>query len=157
MLVSRYMTRKVVTIAPQTHFRMAYELMRQHKIHHLPVLAGARLVGIVAERDLLLAAAHFGSAEVPVAEIMRKPVVTVSDRATLAAAARILVRKHIGSLPVLGAGRVLAGIITETDVFKIMAGTARPTSRKAAPKRGTSKARRNSAPRRGAKTGRGRR
>lgn len=123
MKVSQYMSRSVLTIAPQTEFHRAFDLMHSRRIHHLPVVDGDRVVGIVAERDLLLAAANFGSAEVPVAEIMHGSPVCVSENAQLKQAAQLLVANHIGSLPVLNTRKVLVGIITETDIFKITAGT----------------------------------
>jgi CBS domain-containing protein len=126
VLVRAYMSSPVVGVARDTEFHAAFDLMRHRKVHHLPVVEAGRVVGIVAERDLLLAAANFGPAEVPVEEIMRAPVVCVSDRSTLRSAARVLVQKHIGSLPVLNARKELVGIITETDVFKVMAGMAHP-------------------------------
>lgn len=123
MKVSQYMSRRVITIGPETEFHRAFDLMHSHRIHHLPVVDSDQVVGIVAERDLLLAAANYGSAEVPVAEIMKHPPVFVSDDVPLKNAARLLVLNHIGCLPVLNAGKVLVGIITETDIFKIAAGT----------------------------------
>ncbi len=136
MKVSQYMSRPVITIAPQTEFHRAFDLMHSRRIHHLPVVDGGRVVGIVAERDLLLAAANFGSAEVPVAEIMRGTAVCVSEHAALKQAARLLVANHIGCLPVLSTRKVLVGSITETDIFKIAAGAlhARPTAKKTAKK-----------------------
>jgi CBS domain-containing protein len=136
MKVSQYMSRSVVTVTPQTEFHRAFDLMRSRRIHHLPVVEGERVVGIVAERDLLLAAANFGSAEVPITEIMQGPPVCVADDAELKEAARLLVVKHIGSLPVLDARKALVGIITETDIFKVAAGMlrARPAPREAAKK-----------------------
>lgn len=141
MKVSQYMSRSVITVAPETEFHRAFDLMRSRNIHHLPVVDGGRVVGIVAERDLLLAAANFGSSEVPVGEIMRGPVVCVSESALLKEAARLLVVRHIGSLPVLDSKKALVGIITETDIFKIAAGmlrarpapktSAKPAARKA--------------------------
>jgi CBS-domain-containing membrane protein len=116
------MSRSVVTTTPQTEFHRAYDLMRARGIHHLPVVEGDQVVGIVADRDLLLAAANFGSAEVPIAEIMSTPAVCVSDSVQLKQAARLLVENHIGSLPVLNARKALVGIITETDIFKTIAG-----------------------------------
>ena len=136
MKVSQYMTRPVLTIAPDTEFHRAFDLMHGRRIHHLPVVDGERVVGIVAERDLLLAAANFGSAQVPVAEIMHGSPVCVSENAQLKQAARLLVLNHIGSLPVLNSRKVLVGIITETDVFKITAGMlhARHATKKAVKK-----------------------
>ena len=132
MKVSQYMSRSVVTIAPQAEFHWAFDLMRSRRIHHLPVIEDGRVVGIVAERDLLLAAANFGSAEVPVREIMHSPAICVSENAQLKQAARLLVVEHIGSLPVLNARKALVGIITETDIFKVTAGMlrARPAAKK---------------------------
>jgi CBS domain-containing protein len=122
MKVGQYMSRPVLTIGPETEFHRAFDLMHSRRIHHLPVVEGDRVVGIVAERDLLLAAANFGSAEVPVGDIMRGSAVCVSENADLKQAARLLVVNHIGSLPVLNTRKVLVGIITETDIFKIAAG-----------------------------------
>jgi CBS domain-containing protein len=136
MKVSQYMSRSVVTVTPETEFHRAFDLMRSRNIHHLPVVDGGRVVGMVAERDLLLAAANFGSSEVPVGEIMRGPAVCVAESALLKEAARLLVVRHIGSLPVLDSRKTLVGIITETDIFKIAAGMlrARPVVRKSAAK-----------------------
>jgi acetoin utilization protein AcuB len=136
MKISQYMSRSVVTVTPQTEFHRAFDLMRSRNIHHLPVVDGSRVVGIVAERDLLLAAANFGSSEVPIGEIMRSPAVCVGESALLKEAARLLVVRHIGSLPVLDSKKALVGIITETDIFKIAAGMlrARPVVRKSAAK-----------------------
>lgn len=138
MKVSQYMSRSVVTVTPATEFHRAFDLMRSRNIHHLPVVDGGRIVGIVAERDLLLAAANFGSSEVAVGEIMRGPAVCVAETALLKEAARLLVVRHIGSLPVLDSKKALVGIITETDIFKIAAGMlrARPAARKSDAKTG---------------------
>ena len=125
MRVDQYMNWPVVTITPQTDFHCAFDYMHSRGIHHLPVVEGGRVVGIVAERDLLLAAANFGSAQVPVSEIVRGPAVCVAADAQLKQAARLLVIKHIGSLPVLNKRKELVGIITETDIFKIAAGMLR--------------------------------
>ena len=136
MKVSQYMSRSVVTVTPETEFHRAFDLMRSRNIHHLPVVDGGRVVGMVAERDLLLAAANFGSSEVPVGEIMRGPAVCVAESVLLKEAARLLVVRHIGSLPVLDSRKALVGIITETDIFKIAAGMlrARPVVLKSAAK-----------------------
>ncbi len=126
MKVSQYMSQPVLSIAPKTDFHLAYDLMLSRRIHHLPVVDGERLLGIVGERDLLLAAAHFGPAVVPVEEIMRSPVVTVSASATIEHAARLLVLRRVGSLPVLDRRKAMVGIITETDMFKLTAGMLHP-------------------------------
>jgi acetoin utilization protein AcuB len=136
MRVDQYMSWPVLTITPETEFHRAFDYMHSRGIHHLPVVEGERVVGIVAERDLLLAAANFGSAEVAVADILRGPPVCVAADAQLKQAAKLLVVNHIGSLPVLNRRKALVGIITETDIFKIAAGIlhAHPLAKKKAKK-----------------------
>lgn len=122
MKVRQYMSRPVRTVTAQVDYRRAFDLLHAHGIHHLPVVEGKRVIGIVAHRDLLIAAAHFGSTDVPVGEIMKSPPVCISEDADIKQAARLLVLNHIGSLPVIDDEGTLIGILTETDIFKIMAG-----------------------------------
>lgn len=131
MKVSQYMTRPVLTITPKTLARQAFDLMHSRGFHHLPIVENDRVVGVIAKCDLLLAAANFGSAEVAVDEIMRGTPVCVTENAQLEDAVRLLLQHHIGCLPVLNDHEQLAGIITETDIFKITAGllNARPEAR----------------------------
>lgn len=131
MKVSQYMTRSVITITPKMPFRQAFDLIHSRGFHHLPIVENDRVVGVIAKSDLLLAAANFGSAEVPVDEVMRGTPVCVTENAQLKYAVRLLLNHHIGCLPVLNARKQLVGIITETDIFKITAGmlNARPAAR----------------------------
>jgi len=52
MQVKSQMSRKVVTIPPQTSILRAMEVMRDNSIRHLPVVMGENLVGMVTEGDL---------------------------------------------------------------------------------------------------------
>jgi acetoin utilization protein AcuB len=133
MKVSQYMTRPVITITPDIPFRRAFDLMHSHGFHHLPLVENDRVVGVVARTDLLLAAANFGSAEVPVAEIASNTPVCVTENAQLKYAIQVLLKHRIGCLPVLNTRKQLVGIITETDIFKITAGmlNVRPVAKKA--------------------------
>lgn len=116
------MSRPVHTVTVRVDYRAAFDLLHAHAIHHLPVVEGKRVVGIVAHRDLLLAAANFGPAPVSVGEIMKRAPVCISEGAEIKEAARLLLVNHIGSLPVLDDDGMLVGMITETDIFRIMAG-----------------------------------
>lgn len=122
MQVRQYMTQPVLTIPPKTPFRQAFDLMHSRGFHHLPIVEDDRVLGVIAKNDLLLAAANFGSAEVPVDEIMRGAPVCVADHAQLEDVVQLLLQHHIGCLPVLNDREKLVGIITETDIFKITAG-----------------------------------
>ncbi|HEX6209437.1 MAG TPA: CBS domain-containing protein [Methylomirabilota bacterium] len=56
MTVRDVMTRRLVTIGPETPCDEARRLMDEHRIRHLPVVAGGRLIGMVSDRDVRSAA-----------------------------------------------------------------------------------------------------
>ena len=118
MIVSERMSSPVVTVPTDTDFQTALALMQRRKLRRLPVVDGkGALVGIVAERDLLLAATRFLQSRVEISDIMKKRVVTVTPGATLKDAARLMLEHKVGGLPVVEGG-VLVGMITESDIFR---------------------------------------
>jgi len=146
MLVRQKMTKKPVTIRSDTSVPDALQLMRDKQVHRLPVLdAHGRLVGIVAEGDLLYASPspattlnvwemHALLAKLKVEEVMTRKVITVTEDTPVEEAAQIMVENRIGGLPVMR-DKALVGIITETDLFKVfiaLLGGHRPGVRVAA-------------------------
>jgi acetoin utilization protein AcuB len=131
MLVGERMTRNPVTITEDTSIDDALHLMRERKVRRFPILDTAgHLVGIISDKDLLHAAPspastlsvyemHYLLAKLTVKKVMSSPVITVSPDMPLEDAARIMADNKIGGLPVLE-GDKLVGIITETDIFKIL-------------------------------------
>ena len=121
MLVSDYMTRSPVTIRNDADYAAAFEIMETRDLHHLPVVNGEnQVVGILARRDLKLAAQVFHEAPVEVADVMHTPVFTISVDATLSSAARQMMEHRIGSLPVMDDSERVVGILTETDLFRAL-------------------------------------
>jgi acetoin utilization protein AcuB len=131
MLVAERMTRNPVTILEDASIDDGLHLMRERKVRRLPVLDHAgRMVGIVSDKDLLHAAPspatslsvyelHYLLARLTIKRVMSSPVITVSADTPLEEAARIMADNKIGGLPVLE-GDKLVGIITETDIFRIL-------------------------------------
>lgn len=109
MQVASWMSSPVHTVTPRTTAADAVALMRRHRIRHLPVMEGDRVVAVVTDRDL-----QGVEADVPVSAVMSHPVVVVSPRTGIDKAARLLFDRRIGSLPVIEDGR-LVGILTQTD------------------------------------------
>ncbi len=132
MLVKERMTPNPVTVHPETPFQDALKLLRDKKIRRLPVVDNhGNLVGIIVEKDLLYASpspatslsvfeVNYLLAKLQIKDIMTKRVLTVGADCPLEEAARIMIDHKIGSLPVVTDHKV-AGIITETDIFKAMA------------------------------------
>ncbi len=118
MQVSDRMTTPPITITLDTVYHKALKLIEKQRMHHLPVVnAEGQLVGIVAERDLLLAASHYVQNPVDVAEIMHREVITATPDMPMQDAATLMLEHNIGSLPVVDAKQHLVGILTETDVL----------------------------------------
>ena len=119
MLVRDRMSARPVTIRSDADYKAALKLMEEHRLHHVPVLdADRRLVGIVAERDLLLAATRHLQSAIEVAEVMHRNVTTANLDMPIAEAATLMVDNRIGGLPVLDENEQVIGVITETDIFR---------------------------------------
>ena len=50
MLIKKWMTRSVITVAKEDYMLDAILLLKQHNIHRLPVMEKGRLVGIVSDK-----------------------------------------------------------------------------------------------------------
>ena len=132
MLVRERMTPNPVVVNPDTPFDEALRLLRERKIRRLPVVDKKnQLVGIVVEKDLLYASPspattlsiyelNYLLSKLQVKDVMTKRVIAVGEECPLEEAARIMVDHKIGSLPVVRE-RDVVGIITETDIFRVMA------------------------------------
>lgn len=130
MNVGRRMSHPVITVPPEMQITKAHELMSVEKVHRLPVVKNGKLVGIISEQDILkaypstvttLAVWEVTSLleKIKVKDVMNKQVSTVQENTPIEQAARLLADNKIGSLPVMR-GDELVGIITETDLFRIM-------------------------------------
>jgi acetoin utilization protein AcuB len=134
MLVRDRMSTHPVTILSDADYKEALRLMQDHALHNVPVLdAGRKLVGIVAERDLLLAASHHLQSAIEIAEVMHRSVKTATPDMPIAEAATLMVDNRIGGLPVVDESGHVLGVITETDIFRAFVETER--QRGAAPAR----------------------
>jgi acetoin utilization protein AcuB len=130
MLVKDRMTPNPITITQDTSFTDAFRILREKGIRHLPVVdKKGKLIGIVARTDLLHASPskatspslfelNYVLANLHVSELMSSPPITVPEESPLEEAARVMVERKIGCLPVMREG-AMVGMITETDIFKI--------------------------------------
>ncbi|HEU0013355.1 MAG TPA: CBS and ACT domain-containing protein [Longimicrobium sp.] len=130
MLVSTRMTRNPVSASPDLPLAEALRLAREHRVRHLPVVAGGEVVGIVSDRDLRLAlpsplsTGGGDAAEVeraPVSRVMTREVVTIGPYDAVEDAAKLMHRHRIGALPVVDARGALLGMLSESDVLAAFA------------------------------------
>ncbi len=129
MFVGERMSRPVISVSPDEPINEVLAMFKEEHIRRAPVMKDGKLVGIVAERDLLNASPspvttlsvwemNYLISKVTVKNVMTKKVITVDKDTPIEEAARIMADKKIGGLPVVSAGKVV-GIITETDLFKV--------------------------------------
>ncbi len=114
------MTTAVVTADRLTPYQEVARLLVEHQISCLPVLAhGWQVIGVVSETDLLAARNGTARRGQAAGELMTAPPVTIRPDGTLSAAARMMTRRHVTSLPVTGADRELIGIVSRRDLLSV--------------------------------------
>ncbi|HUB06839.1 MAG TPA: CBS domain-containing protein [Myxococcales bacterium] len=116
MRIADVMNKEVAESSPSEHAAIAWDKMRSHHIHHLVVLEGTQVVGVLSERDLH-ALDPKDRAEKTVRDLMDSNPVTVEPQTTLRDAANLLRGNGIGCLPVMEGDR-LVGIVTTTDLLE---------------------------------------
>ncbi len=130
MRVYEVMSKAVETVKPQVHASEAKTRMRNRNIHHLVVMEGTKLAGIVSERDLGGSKLSKVLGRRTVEELMTTPVVTVTTRTPVRRAAALMKGRSIGSLVVTSANGKLAGIITVADLLELLVRTPERRSNK---------------------------
>jgi acetoin utilization protein AcuB len=131
MFVSRSMTRKVITVGPETGLFEAQELMAESTIRHLPVIdPDDRLIGIVTDRDIRSALPYEFFKQHPTEEekqkfsrlqikdIMSKNPLTISPTYTIQDALLMIQDAKVGALPVVDEENRLKGIISVRDLLR---------------------------------------
>jgi CBS domain-containing protein len=119
--VADFMTRELVTVGEGDDLALAESMLRLGSIRHLPVVREGRLVGLVTHRDLLRSAAARPHRTTRVDDIMVRDLVTVRPGQSLVRAARTMLERKYGCLPVTDDDGKLLGIITESDFVRFAA------------------------------------
>jgi acetoin utilization protein AcuB len=128
--VGSRMRRAFIHAAPDDPLWQVAQLMQVARIRHVPVLEGARLVGVVSYRDLVEASGPLDARSlverrehlrsISVSQVMRGSLQTTGVDDTLACAAEQMLRYKIGCLPVIEqtpSGSRVVGLITESDLL----------------------------------------
>jgi len=122
--ISRFMTRPLVTIGPGDTLVAATAVMEERDVHHLLVVEGERMVGILSSADLLklalMAPTPAETLDIRVREVMQSRVAVLRDTATLHEAARALTLGGFHAMPVLAADDSPIGMVTTSDLVSIL-------------------------------------
>ncbi|MDQ4078021.1 MAG: CBS domain-containing protein, partial [Chloroflexota bacterium] len=130
--VEDWMTPDPITISSTATLGDAYDCMLENDVRRLPVVDEAdELIGIVTRSDVLQAVpplqgvnddgeiAAVPLSEMPIRDIMAWEPVTVAPSDTIRRAAQRMIEYQISGLPVVE-GDQLVGIITESDIFRVV-------------------------------------
>ena len=125
------MTAPAIVISPDTPVPVAGSIMRENRIRHLPVVENDRLVGMISLGDLREASTtaainadsyelNFALSQLAVARLMTRKVLTVTAKAPIVHAAELMTEHKIASIPVVDHQNAVVGIVTESDLLKML-------------------------------------
>ncbi len=130
--VSKIMTRRPLTIAPETTMERARLLFEKHGFHHIPVLEDGKLLGIVSYSDYLRIIRETFDNPIDVRQnvqilnamlardVMTAAPYTLKETDTLELALQLFQQHQFHSLPVIDENNRLAGIVTTVDLMKVL-------------------------------------
>ncbi len=121
MLVENYMSKSPITVRGDVDYKSAFAIMEELNIHHLPIINSQNaLVGLVAFRDLQMAARCYLEAPVEIADIMHTPVQTAKAGDSLSQSIKRMIENRFGCLPIVDGDDQVIGMLTETDLFQAL-------------------------------------
>lgn len=125
MLASDLMTKPVKTITSDVKIDEANKLLLRYGHTGFPVVENQKLVGVISRRDVEKAM-HHKLGHSPVKGFMSRNIVKVKESTSVDDIQRLLIEKDIGRLPVVDEHNNIVGIITRTDVLKLIHGEELP-------------------------------
>jgi len=113
MHISNAMTTNVITVAPDVMAKRAAEIMLEHDISGLPVVAEGKLVGIVTKLDFTKVCSDLE--DVFAGQVMQSSPITASPTDRAIHARKLLLEEDLVGLPVVERG-ALVGMVTVRDL-----------------------------------------
>jgi acetoin utilization protein AcuB len=126
--IKHFMTASSHAIGHDQTLKLAHERMQQFGIHHLPVLDGGVLVGVVSERDIALVSAisppH--AEDTPVEEAMSAEPYAVAPDADVVDVTAYMAEHKYGCAVVMEHKKVV-GVFSSSDALQLLSGLLRAT------------------------------
>lgn len=130
--IFRLMTRKPETVSPTDTMETVRSIFEKRGFHHIPVIEGDKLVGLVSYTDYLQLIRSIFENRLEerenekvlnatiVEDVMTKNILCLSQQDTVETALRIFKANQFHSLPVVDDQHHLVGIITTYDLMKVL-------------------------------------
>lgn len=128
-LLSEVMSTRMVTCAPEDEVDNVWRLMREKSFAGLPVVKKGRLVGIVTQKDMLESGAVFPAFEAKkgrfkaspkIASVMKTNVLSLRPTSTVGDAAKLMLERNFGRVPIVDERGRLVGIVDREDIAKAL-------------------------------------
>ena len=137
ILVREWMTTPVYTVLPNTPITTAHKMMKDKNIRRLPVMGNKAIIGIVTLGDVREASPSNATSlsiwelnylwsQLTVDRIMTTQIITLSPDEPLINVADLMLKHKVSGLPVVE-NKVLVGIVTESDIFRMLVRSRHPT------------------------------
>lgn len=118
--IQKFMTTMPHTIGSDMTIKKAMEIMREHRIRHLPVQKGGKLVGIITDRDVKLARSFQGPGELSVDDVMTPDPYVVGPEASLNDVVLEMAEHKYGCAIVQQDNGKVVGIFTDNDGLRVL-------------------------------------
>jgi CBS domain-containing protein len=117
--VSSIMTSDLITVVPEDNLATVYKIFRSKRIHHLPVVEGKKLVGILTTYDLFkLEKSPKEYGETTVKDVMTTKLATLEPDTKVGSAVLIFIENLFHAVPIVAKDGELVGIVSTLDVMK---------------------------------------
>ncbi|MBW2501114.1 MAG: CBS domain-containing protein [Deltaproteobacteria bacterium] len=129
--IEKVLTREVVTAHTAQKVSDVRKLFAENGFHHMPVVSGKQLVGLISASDILgISVEGFGSDDrsmdayldhqFSIEGLMKKDLQTLPTKSTVADAAEALSDGSIHAVPVVDDKGDLVGLVTSTDLIRFL-------------------------------------
>jgi CBS domain-containing protein len=113
------MTTDLITLGPENTLGEARDILLSKHIHHIPIVEGRKLVGMVTSWDIFkLGKSVAEYKDMKVKEIMTTKVATLEPDQHLGAVAEVLTEHLFHAVPIVNDNHELLGIVTSTDIVR---------------------------------------
>lgn len=114
------MHKHVIALAPEQTIQDALNLLAQNSFRHLPIIKGEVMIGIISDRLLFQKLAAKSSYSTSLESIMVRNIITALPQTNIVEIARAMMVEKISCLPVTDEELHLKGIITTSDLLKVI-------------------------------------
>ncbi|MBK7243901.1 MAG: CBS domain-containing protein [Saprospiraceae bacterium] len=116
--VASIMTRELITVNQDDSLQKVKDILINNRIHHVPVVDGKKLVGLVTTYDLFkLNVEHKDYPNTRVGNVMTKRIATIESNFHIGTAAEVFMEHLFHAIPVVD-NEELVGIVTSFDILK---------------------------------------